>query len=747
MRTFLLLVFLLLLSLPEKGMANNPVVQQPSTTSTSINLTSAQTDALREQLVEVRIQLGRLDEQLKLQQIQGSDVKALQSAQQGLKTQLANLQTQFTEQEKNHNTRINGFDSRTSDLKDSIDWWFTVLTLFIALIGFVVYKQSKKEALNVAEEKMDAFIEEHTEQIIDKAKNVVEARLKEADSSVAELKQYIDEAHRLLQEKQQEIDEAFENVQQSIVEKTEPDPESLRIIERSTRKVSKEQATVEELFKLASVSYGKKDYQQALELFNKAIAAAKNQDVDDVLFARVLLNKAFTLHKLKKLEDEIETYNALISRFKSSNRTHTDKLVSIAMFNKGVTLGGLKLLTEAIDDYEQLITRFENSNNEEVLQRVAMAMFNKGITQGQLEMHEQAIDTYDALITRFDNSDNEEILQQVAMAMLNKGVAQGRLEMHEQAIDTYEQLITGFDNLDNEEVLQQIAMAMLNKGLTQGQREMHEQAIDTYDALITRFDNSDNKDIELRVVKAMCNKGAAQGRLKMHEKEIHTYEQLITRFENSDNKEVLQQVAIAMFNKGITQGQREMHEQAIDTYDALISRFGNSNNEDIQLCVVKAMLNKGITQGRLGKLDAAIQSFDLLFAQYKDSQNEQISSVLANMLANVAEIALLHEPPEQVRERIERAQHYITNKQYLAVLAFIQYLLDDVSIASVFTAITATPTDTKLTWQFAEIRTYLEQFEGEKQSHIQAVVAFFEQHQDVKTLAAALGLDDSDDAA
>ncbi|MDC9523471.1 hypothetical protein PSH55_20560, partial [Pseudoalteromonas sp. Angola-31] len=184
-------------------------------------------------------------------------------------------------------------------------------------------------------------------------------------------------------------------------------------------------------------------------------------------------------------------------------------------------------------------------------------------------------------------------------------------------------------------------------------------------------------------------------------------------------------------NQGVTYGRLDKLNEELYSYSTLIEQFKDSSNEEIQIQVAKAMCNQGITYGQQGKFDDALNSFITLIEQFKGSSNEEIQKTIANSRANIAEQALVYETPEQVLIYVAEVEKYSDNPQYLAVMQFIRFLLDDKTIEEVFTALTKIPTEMKLTWSFREIKDYLtDNFEGIKQQQIQAVVQYFEQHTD-----------------
>jgi tetratricopeptide (TPR) repeat protein len=208
-----------------------------------------------------------------------------------------------------------------------------------------------------------------------------------------------------------------------------------------------------------------------------------------------------------------------------------------------------------------------------------------------------------------------------------------------------------------------------------------------------------------------------------------------------DSEQESKLYAITMGNQGVTYGRLDKLNEELYSYSTLIEQFKDSSNEEIQIQVAKAMCNQGITYGQQGKFDDALNSFITLIEQFKGSSNEEIQKTIANSRANIAEQALVYETPEQVLIYVAEVEKYSDNPQYLAVMQFIRFLLDDKTIEEVFTALTKIPTEMKLTWSFREIKDYLtDNFEGIKQQQIQAVVQYFEQHTDIEQLGVELGI-------
>lgn len=610
----LILLFLFLSTLLNVNIVAATQVAPPVNIALSLPNTQNNHDLVYQQLFNMHSQLASLDEKIQQQKTLGNDVKTLEAAQQALTIQLSRFQSQLDAQKNLQANKFTGFDGRIGDLKDSINWWFSILTIFLALGGLLIYKLSRKEAENVAHQQMEGFISSNADKILANTQVFLEKQLSEANTSVEDLKKYIDEAHEIIEEKKKEVEAAADDVQKSIAEKQEPNPESLRILENSTNKISKEHTTAREYLNLANVSYGKKNYKEALKYLNLAI-------------------------------------NVL----SSEKHTHL---------------------------HAELLCR---------------ALFNQGIIYGQQEKPDDELNSYSALIEQFKDSSNEEIQIEVAMAMLNQGI-------------------------------------------TYGQQGRLEEKFNSYTRLIEQFKDSSNEEIQIRVAKAMFNQGITYGQQSKPEDELNSYTHLIEQFKHSSNEEIQVLVAKAMLNQGVTYGQQEKFEDALNSYTRLIEQFKDSLNEEIQIRVAKAMCNQSATYGLKKDFFTALKSNSMLLETFHSSENGEIKKLIADSKANIAELALLYEAPEQVLNRVAEAEKHSENPQNLAVMQFIRFLLEDKTIEEVFAALTVIPTEMKLTCGFREIKHYLANFEGEKLYQIEAVVSFFEQHKDIEKLRIELGL-------
>ena len=290
----------------------------------------------------------------------------------------------------------------------------------------------------------------------------------------------------------------------------------------------------------------------------------------------------------------------------------------------------------------------------------------------------------------------------------------------------------------NKPKVYQTAQEWFKAGLKAFSSNEYDEALNAWNKVLGLVDSE--QESKLYAI-TMLNQGVTYGRLSKPNDELNSYATLIDQFKDSSNEEVQIQVAKAVLNQGVTYGQQGKFEDAISSYATVIEQFKDSSNEEVQIRVANAFLNQGVTYGQQGKLEDVFSSLTTLIEQFKGSPNEEVQKIITNSRANIAELALLYETPEQILNRVVEAEKHSDNPENLAVMQFIRFLLDDKTIEEVFTALTAIPTAVKLTWNFGEIKDYLtDNFDGIKQQQIQAVVQYFEQHKDIERLRGELGI-------
>ncbi|MFD2177568.1 hypothetical protein [Veronia pacifica] len=299
------------------------------------------------------------------------------------------------------------------------------------------------------------------------------------------------------------------------------------------------------------------------------------------------------------------------------------------------------------------------------------------------------------------------------------------------ALEQFNKALSDFEFVTDEEKTLQ-AKIMFAKAFCYSETELEIQA---YDELINIFADDNTTEIQVQVAIAMVNKAIISNTSEL---EMEAYDKAIAEFADNHNPEIQAQVAKAMVNKAIISATSKLE---IATYDKAIAKFADNHNPEIQVQVAKAMYNTAIT---LPTPELQIATYDDVISTFADNDNTEIQRLVTGSLAGKAEISILIEPPEQALNSIRKVEETTSsdgNLEFLAVMKFLRFVLDNCTIQDAFGAIASIPSHKDISWQFSELADYFkDNFEGEKLGQINTVVDFFEDHKDIHKLADDLNL-------
>ncbi|MCF6436849.1 tetratricopeptide repeat protein [Pseudoalteromonas sp. MMG022] len=293
--------------------------------------------------------------------------------------------------------------------------------------------------------------------------------------------------------------------------------------------------------------------------------------------------------------------------------------------------------------------------------------------------------------------------------------------------------------LEENEDLTLRAITLFNKGATLSEGEQAVEAIAVYQHFISAFKDSQITLVKEHVAKAMLNLGVEYYDMGRFEESVNTYNKLIERFSDTPDNLFQEQTAKAMLNKVNSLRQLGKLDEALTLLDSIVDKCVLNQGDIFHLAIATAYTTKGMIYGELGHYERAMSLYEYVVKRFETSQSKELIRQVDIALTNSAELALLCESSKQALKRVQHALANINDPELTSVMQFIRFLLDDCEIGVVLNAIAAIPKDAKISWQFSELKDYLKQFEGDKQQHIQAILAFFEQHQDVDKLKAELG--------
>jgi tetratricopeptide (TPR) repeat protein len=310
--------------------------------------------------------------------------------------------------------------SRVSDVGGSVDRFGVIagglgllITVALAAAGLVGYfsvgAKASREAKDAAKEWFDSNSDKLT---------------KDIDA----LKVKVAQSH-------EEIDAHTQSVaEKRAVAETEIAAQQFEIGKTSGLKILSSAAVMslaEDLKQQPESSYSFEDWN------TRAFAAVSSKNLEDAAYywgkaaaipnagaekaAQALLNKGVMLSRLRRNEEAIVVYDALIAKYEADPAAALRELVANALMSKGNSVGDLKRMVESVAVYDSLIAKYEADSAAPLRVVVASTMVNKGHRLVELNRNEDAFDVYNSLIAKYEADPAVALCLQIAHAKNGKG--------------------------------------------------------------------------------------------------------------------------------------------------------------------------------------------------------------------------------------------------------------------------------------------------------------------------------------
>ena len=114
----------------------------------------------------------------------------------------------------------------------------------------------------------------------------------------------------------------------------------------------------------------------------------------------------------------VDAGDRLIARETADSQV--ELMVAKALVYRGWTLGQLGRGEEEIGVYDQVVTRYGEATEAALREQVALALVSKGWRLGQLGRGEEEIGVYDQVVTRYGEATEAALREWVARALVNK---------------------------------------------------------------------------------------------------------------------------------------------------------------------------------------------------------------------------------------------------------------------------------------------------------------------------------------
>jgi tetratricopeptide (TPR) repeat protein len=227
----------------------------------------------------------------------------------------------------------------------------------------------------------------------------------------------------------------------------------------------------------ADVLYIIGSYQEAIEYYDKALAANPKSDM-------ALLSKGLVLDRLGRHAEAIEHYDRVLE----INPTNI-----YVLNNKGYSLDKIGRHQEAIEYFNKVLA----INTTDIWE-----IANKGDALTGLGRYQEAIEYYDKVLAAHPAAVD---------IITNKGVALYKMGRYQEAIEYFNTVLNiNPDNID----------ASLNKGASLAELGSYQEAMEYYDRIL---------NINANYGPALVNKGAAIGELGRYQEAIGYFEQVLNQ--------------------------------------------------------------------------------------------------------------------------------------------------------------------------------------------------------------------------
>ena len=350
---------------------------------------------------------------------------------------------------------------------------------------------------------------------------------------------------------------------------------------------------------------------QMLAIYQTAFRElASENGPSDLATAVLLFNRGLELSQKGQLENALDVWAKLVSRFGTSAEPAVFEAVAAALNNQGTALGTLKRFRDALAVSDRLLRRFGDSRDPRLYRPIVGALLNKGAALAELNRLQDALDTWEKIVDRFGASAEPALLEPVAKALINRAAAFENLERRGEALVALDTVVDRFAESGQSTLLRQVAIALANKSAILRGDNRSEEALTVSREVVRRFGRSDDPELQKQVAMALVNRGVGLFELGRAQDALNVWEDVGGRYGETTEPDLLDSVGIALGNRALVLNGLERYQQSVAVCDEIVSRFGNSEATTLQARAVRALLLKGLLVGRLDRPEEALAVFD-----------------------------------------------------------------------------------------------------------------------------------------
>jgi tetratricopeptide (TPR) repeat protein len=401
--------------------------------------------------------------------------------------------------------------------------------------------------------------------------------------------------------------------------------------------------------------------------------------------AAAYTSKANALGKLGRMDEEIESYQALLECFGSDGDQTVRELVMWGLTRQAAAFRAAGRLEDAAQAFDNAFVLCHVDDQKSIQERAQDAMIAKAAMFVECGRHEDAIATVDAIVGSSGRTFEQQPDDWIAAALVEKGQALAGIGKNSEAVAAYDvalgvlirstdslkrisgvrallgkglalknanrlgEAVVAFDEVDDrcglnpDNLLREyVAVALLNKADVLAATGRPADAVVACDALLTRLSMPTEEPLIELLVRSLVAKGDYLADDNRPDAAIRVYDVVVEKFSSGSNVYIQEQIATATYNKGVLLGEQRRHEEALDAFDAVITRSPSPSDVKIWDTVARALINKTSTLADLDRSGEAIRACnDLLrFIDSEHGNNAHSAELKAYALMNKADVLI-----------------------------------------------------------------------------------------------------------
>ena len=323
------------------------------------------------------------------------------------------------------------------------------------------------------------------------------------------------------------------------------------------------------------------------------------------LVLEVFYNLAVSQRDRLHFEESIETYQTALQKFASDPGEALAQNVAGCYLNLAyVQMQLLRRNEEALKTYDALIAHFGSSTRPIARDTVARANASRLTCLNRLQSQGVEVnygDQYEAMTAE----------QLKALRRLqDDGTQLQKKEQYREAIASYDQIIEPHLQSLHPELRALCLDALVNKGFCLGRLGQREAALAVNNEVIERYSGDMNLSFEKDVALALANKAVQLDKLGRPDEEIAVYDEIIRRWRGNSLSYLRMRVARAMWSKAFTLAERDV-QAAEALYRQTIDRYLPATEPEVRLEAAKACVSLGSLLRKQGRYEEAAAGLEM----------------------------------------------------------------------------------------------------------------------------------------